>query len=80
MPKNYYLVVDVEVEEDGKKIGMYAYAIKLSENINIANTLTTFENLKCAQICLTKKYAKELVTFWNDCHKNNNEFAFDETF
>lgn len=63
MPKNYYLAVDVEVEEDGKKIGMYAYATKLSENINIANTLTTFENLKCAQICLTKKICKRACYF-----------------
>ena len=71
-----YFYIAIQVEENGK---YYAYAIKVSENDNLLSKLK-IKNIVTANICSTKKRAKELVEFWNANHKSNGKYLFDETF
>ena len=69
--KYYYFAVTIE--ENGK---YYAYAVKANENDNILCKLK-IKNIKCANICLTKKRAAEIVEAWNDSYKTNGTYMFD---
>lgn len=69
--KYYYFAVTIE--ENGK---YYAYAVKANENDNILCKLK-IKNIKCANICPTKKRAAEIVEAWNDSYKTNGTYMFD---
>lgn len=71
-----YFYIAVQVEEGGK---YYAYAVKVSESDNLLSKLK-IKNIVTANICRTKKQAAALVEHWNNAHKANNKYMFDETF
>ena len=70
--KNFYLACTIE--ENGK---FYAYAVKAPQNSNLVSVLAGIANLKAANIYSTKKKAGEIVTFWNDCYRQNGTYLFD---
>lgn len=70
--KNHYIAI--QIEENGK---YYAYAIKATESDNLLSKLAV-TNIISANICDTKKRAEELVTFWNDCYKQNGTYIFQQ--
>lgn len=70
-----YFYIAVQVEENGK---WYAYAVKVSTLENLCYRLERIRNVKAANICPTKKYAAELVDFWNNSFLQNGSYMFDE--
>lgn len=70
--KNYWLACTVE--ESGK---FYVYIVKAPQNYNLCSILAGVANLKSANIYRTKKQAGEIVTFWNECYRNNGTYLFD---
>ena len=67
-----YNWIAVNVEEDGK---LCAYAIRVRQNENLLSKLA-INNIVSANICGTKKEAREIVNFWNDCYKQNGTYMF----
>lgn len=68
-----YFYIAVQICENGK---YYAYAVKVSENVNLLSALK-IKNIITANICHTKKHAAELVKAWNDGHRANDRYLFD---
>lgn len=68
--KNFYMAVQINENEK-----FYAYIIKANESDNLLSKLEV-ENIMAANICDTKKRAKELVTLWNESFKNNGTYLF----
>ena len=74
-----YMWAVCDVEADGK---YYAYPIRISVADNLLSKLT-INGIKTANLCESKKMAKEVADMWNGCHKTNNEYMFttdDPTF
>ena len=76
--KNFYMAVSVWLEftfidEPG---GNYAYMVKFTSNDNVKSVLDRIGGLKAANMCATKKEAKELVDVWNEAFKQNGTYAF----
>lgn len=71
--KNFWIAADVK--ENGK---YYAFAFKVSENINLKSRLDGIQNLFAANIMPSKKAAFEVVTAWNNAHKANGNYMFAE--
>lgn len=68
-----------DVEANGK---YHAYPIRISVADNLLSKLT-IKGIKVANLCESKKRAKEVADMWNGCHKTNNEYMFttdDSTF
>lgn len=77
--KNFYMVVSVVVEStftDGPS-GNCAYMVKFTSSDNLKSVLDRIGGLKAANMCATKKEAKELVETWNEAYKQNGTYAFD---
>lgn len=68
--------IAVQIMEDEK---LYAYIVKVSSSDNLLSKLT-IKNILTANICQTKKEAESLVKYWNDGHRANNRYMFDEVF
>lgn len=68
--KNFYIAV--QIKEDDK---FYAYAIKVNAIDNLLSKLE-INNIIAANICDTKKRAKEIVDLWNDSFINNKTYLF----
>lgn len=68
---NFYIVV--QIQENGK---YYAYVIRATGADNLLSKLA-IKNIVTANICPTRKAARALADFWNDCYKQNKTFLFD---
>ena len=71
MERNYYIAV--QINENGRN---YACMLRYTGTDNLLPVLK-IKNIVAANICPTKKAARALVPFWNDCFKNNGTFLFD---
>lgn len=80
--KNFYMAVSVVVESTFTDVhgGNYAYMVKFTSNDNLKSVLDRIGGLKAANMCTTKKEAKELVETWNEAYKQNGTHAFSSTF
>ena len=72
--KNFYIAV--QIEENDK---FYAYVVKVSKNDNLLSKLE-IKNIITANICQSKKEAESWVQCWNDIHKAEKRYMFDEVF
>lgn len=77
--KNFYIVVSVVVESTSiyEPGGNCAYMVKFTSSDNLKSVLDRIRGLKAANMCATKKEAKELVEIWNEAYKQNGTYAFD---
>ena len=73
--KHKYFWMAVTEEENGK---YFSHAWRFSENDNIKSVLATFKNLAYANVMPTKKRAVEVARYWNECHKKNGTYMFDD--
>ena len=81
--KNFYMAVSVVVESTftDEPGGNYAYMVKFTSSDNLKSVLDRIGGLKAANMCTTKKEAKELVETWNEAFKQNRTYAYsDPTF
>ena len=69
--KYFYIVI--QVKENNK---YYAYTLKVSETDNLLSKLT-IKNIISANICQTKKQAREIIEYWNNNFIKENKFMFD---
>lgn len=78
--KNFYMAVSVWVESTFTDDlgGNYAYMVKFTSSDNVKSVLDRIGGLKAANMCATKKEAKELVEVWNEAYKQNGTYAFDD--
>ena len=72
--KSFWIAADVE--ENGKG---YAFAFKVSENVNLKSRLAGIRNLYAANIMPSKKAALDVATAWNNAHKANGNYMFAES-
>ena len=72
--KKYYLAVTVEDKPDL----YYSYVVEALQNNNLCSALERIPGLKCAHIYGTRKQAKEIADFWNDCYKANGTYLFQK--
>lgn len=70
MKKNYYLAAS-----DTKAGKNFAYVLEAGSSNNLLYVLAGRSNLKYVNICDSKKEAKKIVDFWNDCYKKNDTYA-----
>ena len=68
----FYIAVTIE---ENKKF--YSYVLSVTDADNLICKLE-IKNIVAANICKTKKYAKELVNYWNACYKANKTFLFND--
>ena len=68
-----YAWLALQIEENGK---FYAYAMRVSTADNLISKLSR-ESLVTANICASKKEAASIVTAWNEEHKANKRYMFD---
>ena len=66
--------VVMQTEKGGK---WYAFAHRFSESENMIPFFER-EKVKTANYCRTKKEAFEMAEHFNDCHKRNGNYLFDE--
>ena len=81
--KNFYMAVSVVVESTltDDPGGNCAYIVKFTSSDNLKSVLDRIGGLKAANMCATKKEAKELVDVWNEAFKQNGTYAYsDPTF
>ena len=80
--KNFYMAVSIVVESTftDEPGGNYAYMVKFTSNDNLKSVLNRIGGLKAANMCATKKEAKELVETWNEAYRQNGTYAFSSTF
>ena len=76
--KNFYMAVSVVVESTftNESGGNYAYMVKFTSSDNLKSVLDRIGGLKAANLCATKKEAKELVETWNETFQQNSTYAF----
>lgn len=61
--------------------GNYAYMVKFTSSDNLKSVLDRIGGLQAANVCATKKEAKDLVEIWNTSYKQNGTYAYsDPTF
>ena len=80
--KNFYMAVFVVVESTftDDPGGNYAYMVKFTSSDNLKSVFDRIGGLR-ANMCATKKEAKELVDVWNEAFKQNGTYAYsDPTF
>lgn len=70
------LYAAVTVLENGK---YYSYVIPFSSNDNVICKLDV-NGMMNANIYTTKKAASEVVECWNNIHKQNGDYMFNDTF
>lgn len=81
MRENSYYVLEEKSKRTGK---YYAFAAKEDNNTNLLYAfrkyLTSGFDIVSINACKTMKEAKKIAADWNDMHKQNGRYAFDETF
>lgn len=81
---NFYLAIQIQGDRNESNsahdpdYGYYAYVLKVNENQNLVSELDAITGLVSANLCHTKKWAAELVNFWNARYKRNGTYLFDE--
>ena len=77
--KNFYMAVSVWFESTltDDPGGNYAYIVKFTSSDNLKSVFDRIGGLKAANMCATRKEAKELVETWNEAFKHNGTYAFD---
>lgn len=81
--KNFYMAVSVVVESTftDEPGGNCAYMVKFTSSDNLKSVLDRIGGLRAANMCATKKEAKELVDVWNEAFRQNGTYAYsDPTF
>lgn len=73
--KYFYYVFQIEEKEK-----YYAWAVKISGGENLLSHIQRTKNLICVHQCKTFSEAKSISAYWNNCHKLNGTYLFDETF
>lgn len=73
--KNTYLATTVQ--ENGKR---YAYIVPVSSGDNLLSVIARIKGVEHINAYPTKKEAKEVVEFWNECYKINGTYMFSECF
>lgn len=68
----FYLAITIE---ENKKY--YSYVLTVTSCDNLLSKLK-IKNIITANICKTKKQAKELINHWNACYKANKNYLFDD--
>lgn len=71
--KKFWIATDVE--EDGK---YYAFSFFVSENANLVSELAGIRGICFASIQPSKEAAHGVVAAWNDAHKANGNYMFDD--
>lgn len=74
MDKNLYIAITIT--KNGKH---YSYVLKTSAVNNLVSVLN-IPDIVTANVCDTRKQAREIVEYWNKTYKQNNTYLFDETF
>lgn len=77
--KNFYMGVIVKIESvfTNGIDAYYAYMVKFTSSDNLKSVLDRIGGLQAANVCATKKEAKELVKAWNEGFEQNGVYAFD---
>lgn len=70
MRKTYLAVTEAENEKN------IAYVLGIGESENVVAVFRDYKNIIFANIYPTKKRAKEVADFWNDCYKKNGTYKF----
>lgn len=71
--KHFYLAV--QIEENGKG---FACDYTVAENENLLSVLAGIKGAKAVNICQTRKQAREIAEFWNDCARKNGVYLFGD--
>ena len=68
--KNTYIAVTIK-ENDR----FYSYGVKVNASDNVLSKLK-IKNIVYANICESKKQCENMVKFWNDGYKKNNQYLY----
>lgn len=68
--KHFYIAISIKENEK-----YYAYVLKVSENDNLLSKLN-IKNIITANICSTRKQARETVEAWRAAYIANNTHMF----
>ena len=71
--KNFYIAFSAQL--DGK---YWAGTMTVSSDDNIMNISQKIAGMQAANLCATKKAAKELADNWNECFKRNGTSIYTE--
>ena len=66
--------IAVTIKENGK---YYPYVVEVSNEDNLISKLK-IKGIVSANICSSKRAAKELVSIWRDSFKENGTYMFDD--
>lgn len=69
---NTYIAITIKT--DDKYI---SHVIRASKNDNLLSVLK-IKDIVSANICSSKKKAQELSDYWNDCHKINGTYLYQD--
>lgn len=70
---NYFYYVIDNKNKDDKWI---AQAVRISGNSNLLSEIKKFPDAIIIHQCKTFKDAQEIAHFWNELHKENNNYLF----
>ena len=71
--KNFYIAFSAHL--DGK---YWAGTMTVSSNDNIMNISRRIAGMQAANLCATRKAAKELADCWNECFRRNGTSIYTE--
>lgn len=66
-----YHYIAISTQNDGKN---FASVLRVAETDNLVFSLQ-ISGITAANICSTRKEAKKIVDFWNECYKKNKTFG-----
>lgn len=85
--KNFYIAVTVKQDRNESIFhpdesrpcdpGYYSYMFRCSECDNLKSKLDRIGGLQAANICPTRKAARDMVEMWNDTYRANGSYLFD---
>ncbi len=64
--------------DDKNKNKLCAHVMEVPRNTNLAHYFTNFPYLEVAHLCRSRKEAENVVTAWNEIHRQNGEYGFQE--
>lgn len=83
--KNYYFAINCDYtgnpdlftgDTHDNERRLFADVLTVPESDNLLSAFSRIGGLISVNSCPTKKAAKELADFWNDCYKKNGTYAF----
>lgn len=88
--KYFYIVYSIKQDKnsniflprqiDEYKEGHLAQVMRVSEMDNVYAMLDSWAGIEFANICASKKQAKEIAAAWNESYKKNGTYFFDTPF